>query len=352
MDGDVFWGRGVGGIRVVILDDDVDSSSGSVGDVGGIIRKRGSWCRGSNGTGRGWESGMGNQYLETSSLCEYELLWDPGLGRWGERGFLEHWRALALRFWAPRFHVECALLLYGFCVGEDIVKREGGGGFWGIGYLWICKSCSSSLRYRRTRSAVRSTRRQAPPIAEGIVMVNSSGFMGLPSLRQWRLKRKRGSLELIVRPRLTRDLINSIGANRGIGKCGYAVSIRIRSLGLKQLGTELNWSDDSYERLVLKSSHPLNTETCGKDFPQAYVKRYPLESYVDHWPLAQITHRLCKKKAEKVHTNAAKRMVTAIQEAVSSRPIPQMITVKKKTVNIAQEPTTSSSIPRRAMSVK
>ncbi len=75
----------------------------------------------------------------------------------------------------------------------------------------------------------------------------------------------------------------------------------------------------------------------------------PLESYVDHWPLAQIAQRLCKKKAEKVHTNAAKRTVTAIQEAVSSRPVPRMITVKKKTVNIAQEPTTGSSIPRRGM---
>ena len=75
----------------------------------------------------------------------------------------------------------------------------------------------------------------------------------------------------------------------------------------------------------------------------------PLESYIDHWLLAQIAQCLCKKKVEKVHTNAAKKTVSAIQEAVSSRPVPRTITVKRKAVNIAQGPATGSSIPRRGM---
>ncbi|PBK83337.1 hypothetical protein ARMGADRAFT_1089448 [Armillaria gallica] len=140
-----------------------------------------------------------------------------------------------------------------------------------------------------------------------------------------------------------------------------------QSLGLKQLGAELNWSDDSYERLV-KHAEKIFLKHMQSDVYWKTQKRAQLHGkhsnvrqvHASKSPFVTITklgldaiaQRLCKKKVEKVHTNTAKRTVTAIQEAVSSRPVPQTITVKKKTVNIAQEPTTGSSIPRRAMNVK
>ncbi|PBK62596.1 hypothetical protein ARMSODRAFT_1024791 [Armillaria solidipes] len=133
----------------------------------------------------------------------------------------------------------------------------------------------------------------------------------------------------------------------------------IGSLGLKQLGTELNWSDDSYERLVKHAEkifpkHMRNDKRAqlhGKHSNARQMLREfadPLESYVDYWPLAQVAQRLCKKKAEKVRTNAVKRTVMAIQEAAASRPVPRTITVKKKKAVIIQEPPTESSPPRRS----
>ncbi|KAK0471853.1 hypothetical protein IW261DRAFT_1424797 [Armillaria novae-zelandiae] len=96
---------------------------------------------------------------------------------------------------------------------------------------------------------------------------------------------------------------------------------RIGSLGLKQLGVELNWSDDTYEHMVKHAEKIfpkyLRNDVCWKT--QAEFAE-PLGNYVDHWPLAQIAQRLCKKKAEKVRTEAVKRTATVIQEAVAPRP--------------------------------
>ncbi|KAK0230324.1 hypothetical protein IW262DRAFT_1521895 [Armillaria fumosa] len=152
---------------------------------------------------------------------------------------------------------------------------------------------------------------------------------------------------------------------------------RIGSLGLKQLGVELNWSDDTYEHIVkhaekifpkylqndvcwktqaVKISFQKRAQRHGKHLNMRQVATElllilrefaePLGNYVDHWPLAQIAQRLCKKKAEKVRTEAVKRTATVVQEAVAPRPAPRVITVKKKAGG-TQGPPTASLPPRR-----
>ncbi|KAK0476048.1 hypothetical protein IW261DRAFT_1421844 [Armillaria novae-zelandiae] len=99
----------------------------------------------------------------------------------------------------------------------------------------------------------------------------------------------------------------------------------IRSLGLKQLGVKLNWSDDTYEHMVYLQNDVIN--------------------YIDHWLLAQIAQRLCKKKGEEVRTEAVKRTAIVIQEAVA--PQPRVITVKKKKAGSTPGPTTAPLPPCR-----
>ncbi|KAK0465677.1 hypothetical protein IW261DRAFT_1427212 [Armillaria novae-zelandiae] len=144
---------------------------------------------------------------------------------------------------------------------------------------------------------------------------------------------------------------------------------RIGSLGLKQLGVELNWSDDTYEHMVkhaekifpkylrndvcwkteaVKISFQKRAQQHGKHLNTRQILREfaePLRNYVDHWPLAQIAQRLCKKKAEKVRTEAVKRTATVVQEAVAPRP--RVITVKKKKAGGTPGPTTAPLPPRR-----
>ncbi|KAK0464109.1 hypothetical protein IW261DRAFT_1575323 [Armillaria novae-zelandiae] len=117
---------------------------------------------------------------------------------------------------------------------------------------------------------------------------------------------------------------------------------RIGSLGLKQLGVELNWSDDTYEHMV-KHAEKIFPKYLRNDILREFAE--PLGNYVDHWPLAQIAQRLCKKKAEKVRTEAVKRTATVVQEAVAPRP--RVITVKKKKAGGTPGPTTAPLPPRR-----
>ncbi|KAK0429545.1 hypothetical protein EV421DRAFT_1745424 [Armillaria borealis] len=181
------WGRGesveelFGAVRVVVPDDDGfgeeevgvailngDCASGSVGDVRGIgvtaqgvVREWGAWCQLSNWTGVGWESGIGNQYPETSSCCGWyepsKLVGCPGyrfllsvkaeIGEGGE-GVLGTLEGPGIVFLGSPmhignsseelvelsgFHVERDRSSYRFCVGDDIVEREGSGSLgWGI----------------------------------------------------------------------------------------------------------------------------------------------------------------------------------------------------------------------------
>ncbi|KAK0185695.1 hypothetical protein F5146DRAFT_1005661 [Armillaria mellea] len=127
----------------------------------------------------------------------------------------------------------------------------------------------------------------------------------------------------------------------------------IRSLGLKQLGTELNWSDDSFKHLVSQCRN-MQKRFSPSICEMTYVGRLKLSLPVEESPAAWKAFKCeascsvsLQEERRKSCTNAAKKMVSAIQEAVSSRPVPRMITVKRKAVNIAQGPATGSSIPCR-----